>query len=277
MLHNDLDLCGKGIRKLGMGKRAKSKVKKLTREKSITELSGRHLRYAELLAEGSLSQFESCVRAGFARGTAQSCSFIGEDREHSDYPQLYDYFLKLRQERLKTYDVTPDRVVEHLRAIAFSDITDFLLLPTREQIERRIAQDDRARRAASLPDASTGQDMEAPTQAASVESGTQGDQEIDAQDKFQAWLPGSAIRLKCLDDIPKELRGAIASIKEGRYGIELRLHDKLDALDKLARYLRMYDGDRDLSRPTEIKSFEINVNGSKSRLLDGLLKGGQGE
>lgn len=39
------------------------------------------------------------------------------------------------------------------------------------------------------------------------------------------------------DDIPVEKRAALAGIKQGRYGIEIKLHDKLRALEQISRIM----------------------------------------
>ncbi len=48
-------------------------------------------------------------------------------------------------------------------------------------------------------------------------------------------------------DIPASKRAAIAGIKQGNNGIEVKLHNKLDALDKLGRHLGLFkEHDQDL-------------------------------
>ena len=44
------------------------------------------------------------------------------------------------------------------------------------------------------------------------------------------------------DDLTEEQRRAVASIKEGKFGVELRLHDKLSALQLLGQHLGMFTG-----------------------------------
>ena len=53
----------------------------------------------------------------------------------------------------------------------------------------------------------------------------------------------SMVEITPTSEIPESKRAAIASIKQGNNGIEVKLHNKLDALDKLGRHLGMFKGD----------------------------------
>ena len=44
------------------------------------------------------------------------------------------------------------------------------------------------------------------------------------------------------DSLTDAQKGAIAGIKEGKYGVEVRLHDKIRALEKLGEHLGMFQG-----------------------------------
>lgn len=48
------------------------------------------------------------------------------------------------------------------------------------------------------------------------------------------------VQLTPTKDIPANKRAAIAGIKQGNNGIEVKLHNKLDALDKLGRHLGLF-------------------------------------
>lgn len=45
------------------------------------------------------------------------------------------------------------------------------------------------------------------------------------------------VMIRPTDNIPSEKRAALAGIKQGRYGIEIRLHDKLRALEQISRMM----------------------------------------
>ena len=45
------------------------------------------------------------------------------------------------------------------------------------------------------------------------------------------------VRLTPTDEVPEEKKKAVASIKEGQYGTEIKLHDKVRALELLGKHL----------------------------------------
>lgn len=97
-------------------------------------------------------------------------------------------YLSQRQRELqRRTEVTQDKVIGELAAIAFADIADY----------------------------------------------------VRVQD--HGGLP--MVEITPTDDIPESKRAAIASIKQGSNGIEIKLHNKLDALEKLGRHLGMFKGD----------------------------------
>jgi len=48
------------------------------------------------------------------------------------------------------------------------------------------------------------------------------------------------VRVKPTADVPPEKLGAVAAIKNGAYGIEIKLNDKVKALELLGRHLGMF-------------------------------------
>ena len=96
------------------------------------------------------------------------------------------YLAQRQQELQQRTEITQDKVVQELAAIAFADIADYV------QVKDH-----------GLP----------------------------------------MVEITPTGDIPVSKRAAIASIKQGNNGIEVKLHNKLDALDKLGRHLGMFKGD----------------------------------
>lgn len=65
-------------------------------------------------------------------------------------------------------------------------------------------------------------------------------------------LPGGycqTVRITDTDDLPEEKAAALAGIKQGANGIEVKLHDKVRALELLGKAVGVFDGGRDT--PTE--------------------------
>ena len=96
-----------------------------------------------------------------------------------------EYLAKRRKDMQKRTEVTQDRVIQELAAIAFSDILDYVSI-----------SDDG---------------------------------------------PYSEVVLTPTKSIPTHKRAAIAGIKQGANGIEVKLYDKLVALDKLGQHLGLFN------------------------------------
>ncbi|MCU6765572.1 terminase small subunit [Blautia ammoniilytica] len=90
------------------------------------------------------------------------------------------YIQERMEERQKRTEITQDRVLEELAAIAFAKATDY------------------------------------------------------------AEIKGECVRIKDTDTLDEQQIRAIAGIKEGKFGIELKLNDKEKALELLGRHLGMF-------------------------------------
>lgn len=63
---------------------------------------------------------------------------------------------------------------------------------------------------------------------------------VTVEEKIVGKHIGKHVVVKSTCDISRELLGAVASIKEGTNGIEVKLHDKVRALEDLAKHLGMF-------------------------------------
>jgi len=97
------------------------------------------------------------------------------------------YLSERQRELQQRTEITQDKVVRELAAIAFADIADYV--------------------------------------------------------RVQDYGGLSMVEITPTREIPESKRAAIASIKQGSNGIEVKLHNKLDALDKLGRHFGMFKGD----------------------------------
>jgi len=231
--------------------------------KPLEELSDRHRLYAELLAEGSSTKADAMRRAGFSESLCRKPDFIGPTRERSRYPALFDYWRKKRNEHLRLLDVTVESIRDELRLVAFAKLSDFVRIPTRRDLQRQALFDAEIR-------ASMGYADEEDDALLAQKDALRQELSESAEDKRNRFAPGATIKLKCLEDIPEEFLPAIESISETRDGIKIKLHSKLDALDKLARILKLYEDPQAGDKPTTIENLNVIVNGTKSALLDKL-------
>lgn len=75
-------------------------------------------------------------------------------------------------------------------------------------------------------------------------------------------LPGGycqTVRITDTDDLPQEKAAALAGIKQGANGIEVKLHDKVRALELLGKAVGVFDGGRDTPTETTNNLFEAIV------------------
>ncbi len=69
------------------------------------------------------------------------------------------------------------------------------------------------------------------------------------------------VRLTPTDEVPEEKKKAVASIKEGQYGTEIKLHDKVRALELLGKHLGVFDANNGSGNEQENNIFEV-IEGS---------------
>jgi hypothetical protein len=261
-------------------------------EKTLEKLSKNLVRYAEIYATGTKTKTAAAMEAGYSYETAsaRSSEWIGRTRQDSKYPFLYDYYETLRKENLRAFDITAENVLREISLIGFSDITRFVDLPSKEserkkanaymieqaifavrdyqQWEEDMRENDNPNKVGpkfkrEAPSRPNYEQLETVAKFAALS-----DEERAEIMVWKDYAPGS-IRIKNIEDIPKALLPAIAEISNTREGIKIKLHDKMGALDKLARYLKLYDQeDTEKDKVSRITKVEFVVNGSKSALLD---------
>lgn len=76
---------------------------------------------------------------------------------------------------------------------------------------------------------------------------------------------GLKMTIKSTDEIPDDIKPAIASISKSSYGVTVKFHDKIEALKMLMDYLNL-SNDKSKGNIT-IDKIEFNVKGSQSKLL----------
>lgn len=111
------------------------------------------------------------------------------------------YVADQQKKRSERTQITQDRVLKELASIGFADVSDFAKVVERE--------------------------YEAETDNADKD----GEKEIKTY-KCVEILPS--------DNVPADKRGAIAGIKQGANGIEIKLNDKVKALELIGRHLGMF-------------------------------------
>lgn len=185
------------------------------------------------------------------RAAKHTQAWLRADRESSSKPELWDIWRAALDKQLRILDAQASNIIRELAIIGFSSIDRFIDFPSVADLKREAAKDARTREALGV--------------ATKADENAIIDDENDSE-SWKRYRPGSTIRLKCLEDIPSDLMPAIAEIHETKEGIRIKLHNKLDALDKLCRIQKLYASELP-STEDDDKEINIVVNGSKSKLL----------
>lgn len=115
-------------------------------------------------------------------------------------PKIEQRIKELQDKRAKRTEITADKVLKELATIGFANVTDFVKVEKRTYTETPFGDPD----------------------AEPVEK------EYKAVDVFET------------DTISPEKIPALASIKQGKDGIEVKMHDKVKALELIAKHLGMF-------------------------------------
>lgn len=119
------------------------------------------------------------------------------------------YIQERMAERSKRTEITQDMVLKELASIAFSNMTDYA----------QIVEE----------------------QAVDISSGNC----IPIYDAYGKPVMQKQVDFTLTENLTEEQTRAIASIKEGRNGIEVKMHDKIRALEKLGEHLGMWKDNAD--------------------------------
>lgn len=161
-------------------------------------LTGKQARFvAEYLVD--LNATAAAKRAKYSEKTAYS---MGQRLLKKS--EIQAEIQKGMDERARRTEITQDKVLKELAAIAFSNGTDFAQVVSREVPE-------------NVWDPVAGVYRKVPRLV-------------------------QLVQLADTADIPEERKAAISSIKEGKHGIEVGSYDKIRALELLGKHLGLFDG-----------------------------------
>ena len=142
-------------------------------------------------------------------------------------PLVQEEIRRRMKGRERMYEISQDRVLRELIKVAFTDRTN--LAKVVEEVKR-------------YPN---GQPM---------------------KDKDGNPIKEQRVKLTVTDMLSEGERGAIAGIKQGKYGIEIQTYDKIRALELLGKHLGMFDDRIKISGGLEQK---VNVLADILEQLDG--------
>lgn len=199
----------------------------------MSELSAKQIAFCEeYIIDFNATQ--AAIRAGY---TANSAT-VHASRMLSK-ANIQEKIRVLQEDRSKRTAVTADMVLKELASVGFARITDFLKVtegciddPKEEPYE----QDD-------------------------------GDDDADGLPVVTEKSCFRMVEIFETEKMPQNAIPAIASIKQGQKGIELKLHDKVKALELIGRHLGMFPTNVDLTTKGE----SINPKTPVVKLPDGSI------
>lgn len=145
-----------------------------------------------------LNATQAAIRAGYKKDNAYS---IGA--ENLRKPKIAERIAEAMAERSKRTEITQDRVLQELAAIAFANGSDFAKVVDKPVFDSISG--------APVIDPATGKQKTYKT-----------------------------VQLVNTEELPEEKKKALAGIKYGKYGIEVASCDKVKALELLGRHLGMF-------------------------------------
>ena len=74
------------------------------------------------------------------------------------------------------------------------------------------------------------------------------------------------VRITPTSELPDEKRKAIASIKEGQYGTEIKTYDKVRALELLGKHLGVFDSNNGVAAEQENNIFDVIDQSTREEL-----------
>lgn len=150
-----------------------------------------------------LNATQAAIRAGYKEKTAYSAG-----QRLLKHVEIQKRIQQLKNERSERTEISQDRVLKELAAIAFANATDFV-----QVTEKPLYNSD-------------------------------GEKMLDNSGEV-IMIPD--VEITETEKLKPEQKKAIASIKQGRNGIEVKLNDKTKALELLGRHLGMWNDKQEIN------------------------------
>jgi phage terminase small subunit len=145
---------------------------------------------------------------------------------------IADYIRKKKKERSKRTEITQDAVLQELALVAFANAADYARVVERE--------------------------------AKVVLDGA----EVTITDKDGNPVVYRTVEPVLTDELTEEQKRALAVIKKGRDGFEIKPHDKLKALDMLGRHLGLWDKNSDSDNEQQDDGFIDALQGEVEKVWE---------
>lgn len=189
----------------------------------MAKLSERHKRFCdEYLIDLNVTQ--AAIRAGYTPKYANKKVYALLDK-----PEIREYLDKKMKAREQRTEITQDKVLKELSAIAFSNASDFFKI-----VDRKIT--------------------------------VNGQEVLDADDNPRTYKDVEFVNTDNLSDINRKV---ISSVKQGSNGLEIKLNDKLKALELVGRHLGMFKDKVEVSGNINNPYEGLSTNDLKKLINDG--------
>lgn len=205
----------------------------------------------------NLRPVNAARKAGYteAQATRRANYWIKSTREESEKPHLWDIYRRELDRQLRINDLDAQKIIREIAQVAFASIDMFMDLPSMQDAIDEQARDAETRAFMGIANE---EDL-----ALIAENNRIHEHEPRVQRAWRKYRAGNMVKFKAIENIPREAMVAIQSIKETKDGIEVKLHPKMDALDKLCRILQILPKEGD--EQTETIDREINIIVKDSR------------
>lgn len=164
-----------------------------------------------------LNATQAAIRAGYSKKTA---GITGH--ENLNKPKIAAKIEKAMSKRAKRTEITQDEVLKELARIGFANISDFVKVVESHEDKKEPILDKNGK-----------------------EIGTQIITRVS-----------QTVKIEPTENLDEDRQAAIASIKEGRNGIEVRLNDKIRALELMGRHLGMFQDNINLTGAVGVTMWE---------------------
>ena len=179
-----------------------------------------------------LNATQAAIRAGYSQKNAFK---IGSDLLQKN--TVNQQLTKRMQDREARTEITQDKVLNELAAIAFSNGSDFAKVTTK--IQKKPVIKMIGKKTVFVFDEKTGEQLF---------------EEYEWQE----------VEIKNTDDLDSDKKKSLLSIKQGKHGIEVSSYDKTKALELIGKHLGMFTDKVELSGSLAV---EMNDDQKKALIL----------
>lgn len=194
------------------------------------KLTPKQMRFCdEYLADANMNATQAAIRAGYAQKRASEQAY-----QLLQKTTVQEYIEKRKADRVARTEITQDKVLRELAIIAFSNAADYAKVVERDAV---IMKED--------------------------------GEEITLLDEDGNPVKVQTVEYTLTDNLTDDQKKAIAQIRKGRDGIEVRLYDKLQALVQIGKHIGMFKDKVEVSGEVNNPMAGLSTEDLKKLINDG--------